>query len=75
MQIKRYDQIFLSKLDGFDFETLENCPHSIFGLSKDLQLIYFNKAWFDFAKQNNGEPGISNRFQLGTPIEINSSSF
>ena len=67
--VKRYDNSFISKLAGFDFETLENSPNSIFGLSKDLKLIYFNKAWFDFAKQNKGEPGIPDCFKIGTPIE------
>lgn len=71
--IKRYDDSFISKLAGFDFETLENSPHSIFGLSKDLELIYFNKAWFDFAQLNNGEPEISDHFKIGTPIEISIS--
>ncbi|MES2589565.1 MAG: hypothetical protein V4622_11350, partial [Bacteroidota bacterium] len=67
--MKRYDDLFKSKLEGLDFETLENSPHTIFGLSKDLKLIYFNNAWLEFSKQNNGEPEISRRFTIGTSIE------
>jgi hypothetical protein len=68
-QMKRHEDTFQSNLDGLDFETIENSPHSIFGLSNDLKLIYFNKAWFEFAKLNNGEPEISERFTIGTPFE------
>lgn len=71
--MNRYEPSFLTKLSGFDFETLESSSHSIFGLSKDLRLIYFNHAWFEFAKNNNGEPGISNYFPLGTPFELSVS--
>jgi hypothetical protein len=67
--MKRYEDTFQFKLDGLDFETIENSPHSIFGLSKDLKLIYFNKAWFEFSKQNNGEPEISEIFTIGTAFE------
>jgi len=57
-----------SRLEGFDLSTLENAPDSIFGLTKDLRLAYFNPAWFHFAAMNDGEPAISDRFGLGTPI-------
>ncbi len=67
--MKRFDESFISKLAGISFETIENSPHSIFALSPDLKLIYFNQAWLDFAKENNGEPGISSRFALHTPFE------
>ncbi len=67
--MKRIEEIIDPKLTGLNFETIENSAHSIFVLSKDLKLIYFNPAWFDFAKKNNGEPGITLRFPIGTPIE------
>lgn len=57
------------ELAGFDYETIENYPHSIFCLDKDLKLSYFNKAWFEFSKENHGEPIISSKFKIGTPIE------
>lgn len=67
--MKRFEESFKSKLAGIDFDTIESSPHSIFALSPDLKLIYFNQAWFDFAEENNGEPGISTRFSLDTPFE------
>jgi hypothetical protein len=67
--MNRFEDSFKSKLAGIDFETIENSPHSIFALSSDLKLIYFNQAWMDFAKQNNGEPGISSRFALHSSFE------
>ena len=47
----RFEKGFASKLVGIDFETLEKSSNSIFGLSKDLKLIYFNPSWIDFAKK------------------------
>ncbi|NQU38585.1 MAG: hypothetical protein HQ523_01395 [Lentisphaerae bacterium] len=64
----RYEKGFPALLDGFDLETLERDPHSIFALSPDLWLIYLNPAWFVFAKENSGNPGISERFAIGTPV-------
>lgn len=68
--MKRFEKSFKFKLVGFDFETLENNPHSVFGLSKDLKLNYFNEAWLNFSQQNNGEPDISSKFTIGTSIEL-----
>ncbi len=56
-------------MSGLDFETLEKSRHSIFGLSKDLKLIYYNKAWIKFSKNNNGDPDIRNRFSIGSSLE------
>ena len=67
--MERYIKDFETKLLGIDFQTIENSSHSIFGLSKKLELIYFNRAWLAFAKANNGEPDISRRFPLGTPLQ------
>lgn len=69
MQTDRFEKDFRDNLEGFDFQTLEDSPDSIFALSPSLELIYFNTAWFDFAKENNGEPKISVNFPLGTLIE------
>lgn len=65
----RFIKDFETKLSGIDFQTIENSKHSIFGLSEKLELIYFNKAWFEFALLNKGEPCISARFPLGTPFQ------
>ena len=51
--MKRYEEDFKSKLVGLDFNTIENSPHSIFGLSKELKLIYYNTAWLQFSKTIN----------------------
>ncbi len=67
--MKRHEESFKLLLAGIDFETMENSSHTIFGLSKDLKLIYFNQAWFEFAQQNNGEPNISLLYPIGTPFE------
>lgn len=67
--MKRFKESFKLILAGIDFETIEKSPHSVFAVSSELKLIYFNQAWFEFAKENNGEPEISTRFHLGTPFE------
>jgi hypothetical protein len=64
----RYCDDFPALLDGFKLETLEADPNSIFGLSKDLLLIYMNPGWFDFARANAGEPAISERFTVGENV-------
>lgn len=66
--MKRYNENFPSKLKGFDFTTLESSKHSIYGLSKELNLIYFNPGFVHFAKENNHDGEILNKFPLGTPI-------
>lgn len=66
--MKRFDEDFPSSLDGFNFETLEKNPCSIYGLTKDLSLNYFNPSWFQFSQANGGEPDISERFGLGTYV-------
>lgn len=60
---------FSGSLVGFDLPTLERHPDTVYGLTKDLELSYFNPAWFEFAEENEGEPTISSKFTLGTPIE------
>ncbi len=66
--MKRYDRAFKNCITSIDFTTLEKSPNAVFGLSKNLDLVYFNKAWFNFSKENKGEPGISRHFPIGTPI-------
>jgi hypothetical protein len=66
--MERYIQGFPEMLTGVDFQTLEEDPQSIFALSDELKLIYLNPGWFRFAKENQGEPGISERFPIGTDI-------
>jgi hypothetical protein len=66
--MERYRKDFSTKLNGFDFNTLENSKHSIYGLSKDLNLIYMNPSWVHFFKENNVEENGVNKFPIGTPI-------
>jgi hypothetical protein len=66
--MKRYSDDFSDLLDGFALETLENDPNIILGLSTELTLIYLNPSWFTFARENDGEPDISDNFTLGTYI-------
>ena len=64
----RFKEDFTSLLGGIDIETLESNPNTVYGLSRDLILNYFNPGWFKFGRENNGEPAISERFVLGTFI-------
>ncbi len=64
----RFKEDFASLLKGINFDQLENNPNTIYGLSRDLTLNYFNPGWFQFARDNNGEPAISESFTLGTHI-------
>lgn len=66
--MERYTKDFLTMLKGFDFNTLENSKHSICGLSKDLNLIYFNPSWFQILAENSIDKSDFNKFPLGTPI-------
>lgn len=67
--MKRYEESFKSKLIDFNFETIENSRHAVFGLSANLTFIYFNPAWYAFALANFGEPVISKHFPLGASFE------
>jgi hypothetical protein len=67
--MKRLSDDFSLLLDCFNLETLEKDPNSIFGLSTGLTLNYLNPGWYNFARENDGEPAISERYILGTPID------
>jgi len=67
--MKRFKKDFASKLVGIDFETLEKNNNSIFGLSKDLKLIYFNPSWIGFAEENDPSESLLKKHPLGTSIE------
>lgn len=73
MQLKKIERFysgFKEKLKEIDFDTLEKDPHSIYAIDENFNLIYFNEAYIQFAKENNGEPYISEKFTLGTNILI-----
>jgi hypothetical protein len=44
---------FEERLTDFKLETLEKHPNSVYALSSDLKLIYFNPAWEDHFQENN----------------------
>lgn len=67
--MKRYNEVFQQQLEGFYFETLENDSSCIYGLTDDLRLSYMNPAWYRFTNQNSAEPGLSQRYRVGTHIE------
>ena len=66
--MKRYIDGFPTKLNGIDFNTLENSKYSIYGLSEELNLIYVNPAWIHFAQENGGNDTLLENLPLGTPI-------
>jgi hypothetical protein len=59
---------FRSQLAGFELETLERDPHSVFALSTKLALVYFNPAYLQFSAENGGQPGVTARFPVGTSV-------
>ncbi|MCW9041126.1 MAG: hypothetical protein OQJ69_00790, partial [Flavobacteriales bacterium] len=66
--MNRYLENFKNKLVEIDFETLEEDPHSIYAVDENFNLIYFNEAYFQFARDNDGEPQITNNHSLGSNI-------
>jgi hypothetical protein len=56
---------FGALLQGFDLATLENDQHSVFGLSAEFELIYFNPAYGRFSDRNGG---VGPAFPLGTNL-------
>lgn len=62
------DPAFPAFLEGFKLESLESSSSVIYATDSELRLIYFNPSWFAFARDNGGEPAISTRFPLFTPL-------
>ena len=65
----RYVSTFKENLAGFDFETLENSAESIFALSSDLALIYFNQSYLKFADENSSTISIPESSPIGTKLD------
>ncbi|MFU8814756.1 MAG: hypothetical protein ACNA7W_05390 [Pseudomonadales bacterium] len=61
----RIHQDFPALIRGFDIDALESDAHSACALSTDLSFLYFNPAWFRFARANGGEAIDSPRYGLG----------
>jgi hypothetical protein len=66
--MKRFHDDFPSLLAEFRLEVLERDPNPIYGLSAGLALNYLNPGWFVFARENDGEPAISERYGVGARI-------
>ncbi len=54
-----------ANLAPFDLETLEKEENSIFAISADFILVYFNPAYRHFAERNGAEEGVT---KLGTSV-------
>lgn len=65
----RYKPNFSNQLEGFDFKTIENSSQSIFALSNDLKLIYFNKAYINFAIENSTDLNTAKISPLGIELK------
>lgn len=65
--MERYKSDFPIRLKGIDFETLEKSEHSIYGLSKDLNIIYVNPSWIRIAEENGLESALE-KYPLGSSI-------
>lgn len=66
--MKRYNEDFQDKLKGFELDTLEKSKHSIYGVSKNLDLIYVNPGWINFAKVNGFKKDILTEYPIGTSL-------
>ena len=56
---------FIALLENFNRESLEKHHGPVVGLWPDYRMAYFNPAWFAFARDNDGEPGITRDWPLG----------
>ncbi|MGE0383274.1 MAG: hypothetical protein AB7Q97_00995 [Gammaproteobacteria bacterium] len=59
---------FAPLLRDFDLQRLDAQHGAVYALWPDLTLAGFNRAWFDFARDNGGEPAISERFGIGARL-------
>ena len=64
----RFIDNFKSKLEGIDFETLEQSKYTIYSLSEDLELIYVNPGWVNFAKENGVNDSYMNDKLIGSSV-------
>lgn len=59
---------FMRLLQGFQEETLASHSGTVVGLWPDGRMAFRNRAWFDFARANDGEPAISRDWPLGRSL-------
>ena len=62
------DPAFKPLLDDKGLRELDTAYSTIYGLWPDFRLAYINPGWFRFACDEEGEPGISMNWKIGTFI-------
>ncbi len=62
------DESFASCLKDHDLDKLDGYAGTVYAVGPDFRLAYMNPAWFRFAEENGGEPAISTRWSLGSPV-------
>lgn len=55
-------------LTPFRLRELEATADTVFAVDLELRLHYHNAGWSRFARENQGEPGISQRWGLGCQV-------
>jgi hypothetical protein len=68
LEKKRIAHGFEKLLKEFSIAEVDSNIDPVFGLWSDMRLAYFNIAWFSFAKDNGGEPAISDEWGLGRSL-------
>jgi len=63
------DPTFAPLLGRFTERALRKHPGTVFGVWPNLVLACANPAWYRFARENGGEPSISDAWSLGASIE------
>lgn len=68
--MEQLNQEFIALLhhSQHDFNDLEKYPGTIYGIWANYTLAYLNQEWFCFAKENKGEPLISDKWGLGRSV-------
>ena len=56
---------FIALLRDFDAAKLDESDETVYGLWPDLTFAYFNNGWRRFARDNGGEPAISENWSPG----------
>jgi len=59
------DPKFQSVLTQFDSELLRSPQMSICGIWEDFSIAYLSPGWYRFARENMGEPRISQHWRIG----------
>lgn len=62
------EEDFRPLIQHFDLESLEGQAAPVYGLWDNYSLACANRAWADFAKENNGDPVIAESWGLGRNV-------